>query len=261
MRRYIGLDVHAASTTFAVVSEAGNRLGSHVVETHGQALVAQLKTIPGEKARVPRRGYTERVDLRDPFAARGGGRRGVGLGEPRPEERRARRVRPCGPIAHWRHQGQGIQGGWRVQDAPRAGSHAPDGGAGHGAGPEPNQGAVPVARWLRRRTSCSPPAPSVHVLDAAARRARSLDGVRGSKTTFGSTPRTARSSSKAPCRASLRTSASGESTCIRHAHTGDRDAEPGRSTPSEPGCTSSAGTAAGGGRSAREGSSCSGHPG
>ena len=47
MKRYIGLDVHAASTTFAVMSEAGNRLGSHV-ETHGQALVEQLKTIPSD---------------------------------------------------------------------------------------------------------------------------------------------------------------------------------------------------------------------
>ncbi len=39
MERYIGLDVHAASTTFAVIGESGKRLGSHVVETNGQALV------------------------------------------------------------------------------------------------------------------------------------------------------------------------------------------------------------------------------
>ena len=49
MQRYIGLDVHAASTTFAVIGESGRRLGTHVVETNGQALVAQLKTIPGKK--------------------------------------------------------------------------------------------------------------------------------------------------------------------------------------------------------------------
>jgi transposase len=49
MKRYIGLDVHAASTTFAVISEAGKRLGSQVVETNGQALVEQIKTIPGER--------------------------------------------------------------------------------------------------------------------------------------------------------------------------------------------------------------------
>ena len=33
MKRYIGLDVHAASTTFAVISESGKRLGTYVVET------------------------------------------------------------------------------------------------------------------------------------------------------------------------------------------------------------------------------------
>jgi transposase len=49
MERYIGLDVHVASTTFAVIGESGKRLGSHVVETNGQALVEQLKTIPGKR--------------------------------------------------------------------------------------------------------------------------------------------------------------------------------------------------------------------
>ena len=41
MKRYIGLDVHAASTTFAVIGESGKRLGTHVVETNGQALVVR----------------------------------------------------------------------------------------------------------------------------------------------------------------------------------------------------------------------------
>ena len=49
MQRYIGLDVHAASTTFAIVGENGKRLATHVVETNGQALVERLKTIPGTK--------------------------------------------------------------------------------------------------------------------------------------------------------------------------------------------------------------------
>ena len=49
MEKYIGLDVHAASTTFAVLGESGKRLTSHVVETNGQALVEQLKMIPGSK--------------------------------------------------------------------------------------------------------------------------------------------------------------------------------------------------------------------
>src|SRR5689334_25320791 len=49
MERYIGLDVHAASTTFAVIGESGKRLGTHVIETNGQALVEQLTTIPGKR--------------------------------------------------------------------------------------------------------------------------------------------------------------------------------------------------------------------
>jgi transposase len=49
MKRYIGLDVHAASTTFGVISETGKQISSHVVETNGQALVEQLKTIAGKR--------------------------------------------------------------------------------------------------------------------------------------------------------------------------------------------------------------------
>ena len=49
MKKHIGLDVHATSTTFAVLSETGKRLGSQVVETNGEALVAQLKAIAGKK--------------------------------------------------------------------------------------------------------------------------------------------------------------------------------------------------------------------
>ena len=49
MDRYIGLDVHAASTTFAIVSPTGKRLGTRVVETNGQAVVEQLKTIAGQR--------------------------------------------------------------------------------------------------------------------------------------------------------------------------------------------------------------------
>jgi hypothetical protein len=47
MEKYIGLDVHAASCTAAVVDVRGKRLGSHVIETNGQALVEFLKTHVG----------------------------------------------------------------------------------------------------------------------------------------------------------------------------------------------------------------------
>lgn len=39
MEKYIGLDVHAASTTAGVVDARGKKLGCHVLETNGHALV------------------------------------------------------------------------------------------------------------------------------------------------------------------------------------------------------------------------------
>jgi transposase len=49
MERYIGLDVHAASCTIAIMSEAGKRLKDFPVETNGQALVEAIRMIPGRK--------------------------------------------------------------------------------------------------------------------------------------------------------------------------------------------------------------------
>ncbi len=57
MERYLGLDVHAASCTLAVVSQTGKRLKDLLVETNGQALVeatgrndeAQRRLALGEK--------------------------------------------------------------------------------------------------------------------------------------------------------------------------------------------------------------------
>jgi transposase len=48
MDRYIGLDAHASSCTFAVLSASGRRLRTDVVETHGQALVEYLQLLPGQ---------------------------------------------------------------------------------------------------------------------------------------------------------------------------------------------------------------------
>ena len=47
MERYVGIDVHAASCTLAVLGASGKRLQSLVVETNGRALVNAIKTIPG----------------------------------------------------------------------------------------------------------------------------------------------------------------------------------------------------------------------
>ena len=52
MERTIGMDVHAASCTLAVISQTGKRLKDFPVETHGQALVEAVRMIPGRKHRV-----------------------------------------------------------------------------------------------------------------------------------------------------------------------------------------------------------------
>ncbi len=43
MERTIGMDVHAASCTLAVISEKGRKLRDFVVETNGQALVEAIR--------------------------------------------------------------------------------------------------------------------------------------------------------------------------------------------------------------------------
>ena len=47
MDRYIGLDVHAQSTTVAVILASGKRWKSWLVETNGQSLVEAIRLIPG----------------------------------------------------------------------------------------------------------------------------------------------------------------------------------------------------------------------
>ncbi len=48
MERYLGLDVHKASTTCVVLSAHGKRLRRDRVETSGEALVAHVKSLGGE---------------------------------------------------------------------------------------------------------------------------------------------------------------------------------------------------------------------
>lgn len=47
MERYVGVDPHAESCTFAVVGPSGRRLTSKVVETSGTALIETIRSIPG----------------------------------------------------------------------------------------------------------------------------------------------------------------------------------------------------------------------
>ena len=47
MDRFVGLDVHAASTTVAVVGPSGRPVSCRVVETNGRSLVEAIRLIPG----------------------------------------------------------------------------------------------------------------------------------------------------------------------------------------------------------------------
>lgn len=49
MERYIGLDAHGKSSTFAVIGPSGRKLRNDVVETNGAALVQYVRSIPGRK--------------------------------------------------------------------------------------------------------------------------------------------------------------------------------------------------------------------
>lgn len=48
MERFVGLDGHSRTCTFAVVGPNGQRITSRVVETNGHALVEAVRSIPGE---------------------------------------------------------------------------------------------------------------------------------------------------------------------------------------------------------------------
>ena len=79
MRRYIGLDAHAASCTLAIVAETGKRLRDFPVETNGAALVEAIRAIPsprhlifgatvsyGQKRTSSKRGPRSRGRLKQP---------------------------------------------------------------------------------------------------------------------------------------------------------------------------------------------------
>jgi hypothetical protein len=56
MERYVGLDAHAETCTFAVVGPSGRRLISRVVETNGKALIETLQSFRGDFTSASRKG-------------------------------------------------------------------------------------------------------------------------------------------------------------------------------------------------------------
>ena len=49
MERYIGLDAHGVSCTFAMIGPTGRKIRHDIVETNGSALVGYLKGLAGRK--------------------------------------------------------------------------------------------------------------------------------------------------------------------------------------------------------------------
>ena len=94
MERYIGLDVHAASCTLAVISQTGRRLRDFPVEINGQALVEAVRMIPSEKHLVFERGlqsawhyetlcpHVAEIVVAGVTESRGPGRKGLGVVAP-----------------------------------------------------------------------------------------------------------------------------------------------------------------------------------
>jgi transposase len=84
MQRFIGLDAHGQSCTLCVMGPSGRRLATYVVETHGKALIEQVRRIAGERHLCMEEGahsewlyellepYVERIVVMQPIDSPGG---------------------------------------------------------------------------------------------------------------------------------------------------------------------------------------------
>ena len=160
MKRYIGLDVHAASCTLAVISESGKRLKDFPVETNGQALVEAVRLHPRREAPGLRGGSAERLALRDaePTCRRDCG--GWDQAESGEQGRQERLLRPGRGLASWVAEEAGLQGTTGVHSASRAVSHTHDGQSRSSPGAGSHQEPVSVQghsyagdRGLQRSTA------------------------------------------------------------------------------------------------------------
>jgi hypothetical protein len=50
MERYIGIDVHANSTTMCVLSERGRKLQTTVMQTHAATLIESVRAVSAPRA-------------------------------------------------------------------------------------------------------------------------------------------------------------------------------------------------------------------
>jgi len=165
MERFIGLDVHAASTTCAVIDARGKRVRVDVVETNGQALIEFLKLQPGTLRLCMEEGTQALwlAEILTPHVAQLAVVRVTESRGPKDDERYAL------ALAEQMRTGvagdDGLQARGPLRSPEKSGQDARDDRARRGANAKPDPSAVPLAG----RTSCG----QGGLLDEGA---RSLDG-------------------------------------------------------------------------------------
>ena len=151
MDKYIGIDVHARSCTLAVVDGVGKRVGRTWSRRTGEP-GRVLRDDPGRAARVPRGGDAERVAVRDPVAARR--RRWSWRRSPRAAGQKSDE-RDAFALAEELRTGalkkRVFKEAGEYRTLRELGANAHRWSCGRGAGAEPDQGLVPIARRRRRR--------------------------------------------------------------------------------------------------------------
>ena len=152
MERYIGMDVHAASCTLAVISEKGRKLRDFPVETNGQALVEAVRMIPGHKHLVLEEGL-QSAWLYETLSPHVDELVVAGITQSRGhEERQARRLWPGREASCGKPRQAGLQGTAPVHTPARVLADPHDAGWRRGAGAVSDQEPLPLPRHpgLRR---------------------------------------------------------------------------------------------------------------
>ena len=145
MDRYVGLDVHAASCTAAVVGPSGRRLTSRVLETNARSLIAFLQTLPRPRHVCLEEGTHVAWLHGDVVPPRGGARSDRGGEESRADERSTGCVRLGRCPSPRGDRDARVQGSRGVQEAAGAESSVHDARRRLGPLPEPDQERVSLA--------------------------------------------------------------------------------------------------------------------
>ncbi len=170
MERYIGLDVHAASCTLAVISQSGRRLRDFPVETNGQARSRRSGCFPARSISSSKKGCRVPGSTNALSARRGDRGRGH-HGESGPEERRTGCVWPGREAAVGNARQADLQGSPTVHATARALPDSPHAGRGCGSCAVADQESLPGSWHRDSGRGRLPPAPPRAVAETA--------GIRG----------------------------------------------------------------------------------